>query len=410
MTVRKRGQFYSCQFKIDGEFHRYTFNGNDGQPYAKTKTEAKRIEENLKHSIRDGSFIQNAELSVFAKFFDEVYMPYSKKHKVSWEDDEQRGRKLKQAFGDKRFHQITRRMIEKFLEDLLQRKTKQGKSFSPVTVRKYYSFIGSIFKMAIQERVARDNPCRDVSRTILKKLPIWNKRDRWLNKYEPIEVEDEDGNKKIMTEEERLFAQFRGQSAHLIPICKFFLETGLRVGELLGLQKIHINLSEKPTYFRVDGIEMIVYPGEFLVEKSKSGYPRTIPLSFVAREIAELQLGDASNKSEFVFVNPKTSKQMHWIDTAFRSACNRAGLEDLHLHDLRRTFATRLEERGVSETTIARLLGHTSTRTTSGYAYSTSGAKREAVETLAKPPKFQVECVKSVSDEDERVVLKAVNE
>lgn len=407
MTVRKRGDFWSCQFRIDGEYHRYTFNGKKGQPLAKTKTEAKRLEEDLKHSIRNDTFITNP---MFSKFFDEVYMPYSLKYKASSHDDRIRGKKLKQAFGKKRLNQITRRMIEKFLEDLLETKTKRGKNFSPVTVRKYYSFINSIFKMAIQEKATKENPCLHVSKTVLKKLPIWTKRDRWLNKYEPVEVEDEAGNKKYMTEEERLFAQFKGQSAHMIPICHFFLETGLRASELLGLKKKHVNLSDKPMYFKVDGIEQIVYPGEFLVERSKSGEARTIPLSPKAREIASVMIEDASNTSEFVFVNPKTKTRMKRIDASFSSACVNAGIEDLTIHDLRRTFATRLEERGVSETTIMRLLGHKSTRTTTGYAYSTSAAKREAVDALANPPKIQSECVKIVSKQVEVTKLKAVNE
>lgn len=410
MTVRKRGEFWSCQFKIDGEFHRFTFNGKSGQALAQTKTEAKRIEENLKHSIRQGTFIRDAELSVFAKFFDDVYMSCSRKHKTSWLDDEQRGRKLKPAFGNKRFNQITPRMVEAFLEDLLESTSKQGKKFSPVTVRKYYSFISSIFKMAIQEKVAKENPCLYVSKTILKKLPIWIKRDRWLNKYPAVEVTDENGDKKFMTEEDRLFAQFKGQSAHMIPICYFFLETGLRSGELLSLKKKHVNLGDKPIYFRIKGVEMIVFPGELLVEESKTGEARTVPLSPKAREIAEVLMSDASNPSEFVFVNPKTKKPMRWIDDSFRTACVRAGVENLTIHDLRRTFATRLEERGVSETTIARLLGHKSTRTTTGYAYATLAAKREAVDALANPPKFQSECGKSVSNETKETRLRVVNE
>jgi integrase len=55
------------------------------------------------------------------------------------------------------------------------------------------------------------------------------------------------------------------------------------------------------------------------------------------------------------------------IKTAFEGACQRARIEDLHFHDLRREFGLRLHERGVPLSTIQRLLGHSDITTTSRY-------------------------------------------
>jgi site-specific recombinase XerD len=60
-------------------------------------------------------------------------------------------------------------------------------------------------------------------------------------------------------------------------------------------------------------------------------------------------------------------------------ACERAQIKDLVLHDLRRTFATRLIEKGVDIVTVSQLLGHTSISTSQIYCMSSLKAKHDAV-------------------------------
>jgi len=55
------------------------------------------------------------------------------------------------------------------------------------------------------------------------------------------------------------------------------------------------------------------------------------------------------------------------VTTAWRAACRRAGLEDLHFHDLRREFASRLLESGASNHAVRDWLGHTNLTTTNRY-------------------------------------------
>src|SRR6185295_9900562 len=58
------------------------------------------------------------------------------------------------------------------------------------------------------------------------------------------------------------------------------------------------------------------------------------------------------------------------------------GIRDLHWHDLRHTFGTRLAEAGCSEATIASLMGHSDPQTTRRYTHATDRAKRAAVEAV----------------------------
>jgi len=87
-----------------------------------------------------------------------------------------------------------------------------------------------------------------------------------------------------------------------------------------------------------------------------------------------------------VFKNPKTGKGYQCIRKSFERACERAKITGLNLpHDLRRTFATRLLEKGVDIVTVSQLLGHTSITTTQIYCVSSPRSKHDAVAMLDGP-------------------------
>jgi integrase len=89
-------------------------------------------------------------------------------------------------------------------------------------------------------------------------------------------------------------------------------------------------------------------------------------------------------ESEYVFVNPATGEPYTDLKKGVAAAREAAGIKDLHWHDLRHTFGTRLAEAGCSEATISELMGHTDPKTTRRYTHGTERAKREAVE-AARP-------------------------
>lgn len=92
-------------------------------------------------------------------------------------------------------------------------------------MRRHHDRLNQLFNMAIRERVLNDDPCRLVSRTVLKALPSWENRERWLNKYSP-------------DEEERLFATFNEYGEHLKALSLIVLNTGARPPkEVMGIKK-----------------------------------------------------------------------------------------------------------------------------------------------------------------------------
>jgi integrase len=76
------------------------------------------------------------------------------------------------------------------------------------------------------------------------------------------------------------------------------------------------------------------------------------------------------------------NKPLKDIRTAFKNACDRAGIKNLRFHDLRHTFATRLVLAGVDLATVSKLLGHSTITMTMRYAHPTPEALKKAVSKL----------------------------
>ncbi len=115
------------------------------------------------------------------------------------------------------------------------------------------------------------------------------------------------------------------------------------------------------------------------VSNSKTGKGYDVPMNEDVRAVT-LALRREAGGAEHVFINPKTGRPYTDLKNGFAKACELAGITDLHWHDLRHTFGTRLAEGGHSEAVIRELMGHASGSTTRRYTHATERGKREAVE------------------------------
>ena len=122
--IRKRGRkgFCSAEFMIDGHTYQFTFNGKKGMPIITSKTEAREYENELKRQVTSGLSMKDSDLKNFTKFFNGIYMEYSRKHKVplSTEFDQYYGKFLVEEFGRRTLSQISPRMIENYLSNCLR--------------------------------------------------------------------------------------------------------------------------------------------------------------------------------------------------------------------------------------------------------------------------------------------------
>jgi integrase len=369
---KKKGEkFFRFEFMEGGQRISGTFNGKKGLPFASSKQEARDRESEIRIQVRtqlrEGTFGREVGLQDFGTFFDKVFLPYAKEHKASWRHDEYRGDVLKQFFLGKTFREIRPMQIAQYINTRLKSTTKRKKLRNPSTVYKEVALASSIFNMAVREGVAQINPCRSIPSAIKKKLPARNKRDRFLT--------DE--------EETKLFAQLASRRCHLFPIVRFVLETGLRKGEFCRLEVGDVNLSNESRFFTVNGKRIEVKPDELIVKKSKNGKPRTIPLTPEARRLAELQIVDTTTK-KFLFTSRRTGGMISEFKTAFTSAVRDAGLEDFRFHDLRHSFASRLNAAGADSYIIRDLLGHSTTTMSADYTHTSFERRRQAIADMSQ--------------------------
>ena len=146
-------------------------------------------------------------------------------------------------------------------------------------------------------------------------------------------------------------------------ILELLYATGLRVGELVGLDWLALDLRER--VLRVVG---------------KGGRERMVPFGRPAAEALRAWLGDweevrgrdrGGGEGEPVFLNHRGGRLSarsvrRIVDRAVEAASIAAGV---HPHTLRHTFATHLLEAGADLRTIQELLGHSSLSTTQRYTH-----------------------------------------
>ena len=235
-------------------------------------------------------------------------------------------------------HEVTPKLLAAY-------KAQRRLKAKPATVNKELGLIRHAFNIAIREwEWCRDNPMRRVS---LEK--VRNERDRWL-------TPDEDT--RLLT--------------HSVPwlqdILVFALNTGMRRGEILGLEWRAVDLNRQV----------------LVVMKSKNGEKRTVPLNSCLVGLLRHKTA-TSEKDSFVFTTScGTRIDARNLTRAFYSALEKAEITNFRFHDLRHTFATRLAQAGVDLYKVQRLLGHKSPTMTQRYAHHSPESLREGVLVLER--------------------------
>jgi integrase len=178
-------------------------------------------------------------------------------------------------------------------------------------------------------------------------------------------------NKRVreisVTEEQAILAALepttRRFHTDLRPLVRFLTLTGLRLGEACGLTWGDVDFKAEVATLR----------------KTKSGVVQHIPLS--VENVAILQALGSGAMDAPVFGwpdgRPWTSG---YVTHAFRDAVTDAGVKDLHVHDLRHTFACRRLRAGVDIYTVSKLLRHASVIMSERYGHLSQGDLKAAVE------------------------------
>jgi integrase len=150
-------------------------------------------------------------------------------------------------------------------------------------------------------------------------------------------------------EEQRLLSACdRGRTALMKPLIILAIETAMRRGEMLDLQWQYVDLVRCVAHLPL----------------TKNGDSRDIPLSRRATGVLRELLADDDRDPDRVF--PVTGNS---VRLAFEHLRVRAGMSDLHFHDLRHEAVTRLFEKGLNIAEVSAISGHKELRMLQRYTH-----------------------------------------
>jgi integrase/recombinase XerD len=245
-------------------------------------------------------------------------------------------------FGDDCYIDAVRKIhVAAFVSEL-----KKGGLKTP-TIRRYLATLSSLFSFAERSGWIIQNPILHLDK---KAIPEAQPRTRFLSR----------------DEYRRLLA---ASSPHLRPLIEMAVETGMRLEELLSLKWEQVDLERR----------------EVRLVRTKSNRPRVVPLSDKA--VAVLVAGTSDHRaSTYVFINAATGDRYRSIKRAFRTACRRAGLQDMRFHDLRHTFASWAVQSGVDLYPLSKIMGHSGLQMTTRYAHLSTQRLHEVIKAMATSP------------------------
>jgi len=221
---------------------------------------------------------------------------------------------------------------------------RNSEGAAPASVNRELSMLTKALNLAVKEwEWLRDNPASKVPKDKEN-----NERDRWITKDE----------EKIILDNS---PEWIGE------IVVFLLNTGLRLEESLSLEWSRVNLLRRT----------------ILIRETKNGSPKTLPLNKIALGVLNQRSRVKSLRNDLVFISCRGKKvNRHFLRKRFYDVLKEVGIENLWLHDLRHTFATRLAQAGVDLYKISKLLGHKDIRMTQRYSHHCLDSLRSGVEIL----------------------------
>ncbi len=151
---------------------------------------------------------------------------------------------------------------------------------------------------------------------------------------------------------------------HVAAAIRLLMLTGCRSGEVLGLRWEDVALERN----------------EVRLRESKTG-PRVVPLSPAAARVLAAIPRLAGNP--WVIAGREPGERLTHLAYYWYPVRERAGLDDVRLHDLRHSFASRALALGEDLTMIGKLLGHKKIQTTARYAHLARDSVKEAAALVA---------------------------
>lgn len=367
ITQRKDGR-YMGKFQYNNE--RYSV-------YGKTSKEAKKKLDNLRYEVEHGIFAKQDNITVagwFKVWIREYKEPTVKKSTVQVYIDNYKSY-IEKPLGKKRLKNVRPEHIQKLYNDM------HREGYSRNTIELASVVLSGMYKQALKNKIIRENPIP------LATLPKVEKKE------EP----------RVMTvNEQAIFIEYARKN-YLYELFVLALQTGLRSGELRGLQWCDIDYKKK-----------ILSVNHTLTYIPRTGYIMGTPKT--STSFRDVPLLDEAIR----ILKKQRTKQLEYQMLLGEKWQNEEGLEDLvfttmtggpinrdilgremrsvirdvqkdhkdfkHItpHTLRHTFATRCIENGMPPQVLKTILGHSKLSMTMDlYSHVLPNVKAEEIQRIA---------------------------
>ena len=335
-NISKRGGIYHYAFMIDGKRYR-----------GSTKTSDKKLAENIANTIKTDILRKKHNLpsAINYRFKDlwELYISSRLTGKGTQEVRVNASKHFLPFFKDKQITAITRDLIENYqlkrkLEVISlaknQNKREQEISFRLVNIE--ISTLHNFFNYCIKKGYIDKNPAAKIKK---------------LNELSRLKTLSDDDIQKLIS----------GATNKLTrDLITFLIYTGCRKGEALNLKWDDVDLKN----------DIIAIKG------TKTKFDRYIPISKPLKEL----LGAIEKIDDCLYVFNRSGARLSDFKKSFHTACRNAGLKDLHIHDLRHVFASKMVMNGTSLYITRELLGHRTTQMTKRYSHLVPDTLKKAVD------------------------------
>jgi integrase len=265
---------------------------------------------------------------LFARYIDE----HSKLHKRTWNEDQAKFDKhLSKPLGKVKVHEVSRAEVAAVHAKISQE--------APVAANRVLALVSHVFNWGQSRDLCASNPAENIQRNNEQS------RDRFLKESEMKSFLD-----ALSAEPDETIRDFFMTS----------LLTAARRSNVLAMRWEDIDLPQ----------------AVWRIPMTKNGEPQSVPLSTQMLEL----LGRRKVTAQSPWVFPGVGKTGHYADPkkAWAAICERSGLKNLRIHDLRRTNASWQVMTGANLAVIGKSLNHKSPQSTSTYARSDLGPVRES--------------------------------
>lgn len=349
MSVYKRGKYWVVQFNYNNKT--YTKSSRSTR-----KRDALELERQMRQQLIDTQVLGHREHIKLYQACDELLAV--SKESGAYGSLVTATNRFKDHFDDISLDEITNRQLLRWVE------AERKRGIKDITIRLWAWQFNKICRNA--KRLGYYTPEYEWGEWNIKDKPI-----RYLNDAEEQKILQElDPNR--VTDANHKRARQAARDIFIVMI-----DAGFRINEASTLKWSEIDF----------------YNGVIYLYRSKVSNDDFIPMTQRLR--GTLENRRKTVEGEYVFPGRFGGHKTIRNNKALEAAFDRAGLDDISSHNLRKTFATRLLSRGAAITDVQHLLGHSSVKTTErAYAAFVRNERyKQTVDLLNEPQKPELKVV-----------------